>query len=185
MTKPTGEVRLARPLTVMEPIIREDLSDLKAAVKAAALPYYVQCGTHLIEAKANFSTKHDFFAWALKKFGVKDQQIKAYMQAAQQEGVLDFASLSKAVGDKRTSHEPPWSEHVKREVKEVKQNIPRLREIAADREREHQLKHELGIRLINIGYTVLAKELHPDRKGGSHEAMARLNEVRNILKGAI
>lgn len=39
----------------------------------------------------------------------------------------------------------------------------------------------LGLRLIDIGYKTLAKELHPDM-GGSQDAMARLNRVRERLK---
>jgi hypothetical protein len=37
---------------------------------------------------------------------------------------------------------------------------------------------------VAITYRVLAAELHPDR-GGSHEAMARLNHVRTLLRKAV
>jgi hypothetical protein len=39
----------------------------------------------------------------------------------------------------------------------------------------------LGLQLIDIGYKILAREMHPDR-GGSREEMVRLNLVRERLK---
>jgi hypothetical protein len=36
----------------------------------------------------------------------------------------------------------------------------------------------LALQLIDIGYKVLSVKLHPD-KGGSHDAMRRLNKVRH------
>lgn len=48
------------------------------------------------------------------------------------------------------------------------------------RESEARARQQLAKRLIDIGYKVLAKELHPD-VGGSREAMTRLTEVKNRL----
>lgn len=46
---------------------------------------------------------------------------------------------------------------------------------------EREAQRTLALRLIDIGYKVLAKELHPDA-GGSKDAMARLHIVRDRLK---
>jgi DnaJ-class molecular chaperone len=46
---------------------------------------------------------------------------------------------------------------------------------------EVELHRELAQELIDIGYKALATRLHPDR-GGSKDAMARLNRVREELK---
>ena len=54
----------------------------------------------------------------------------------------------------------------------------------AGRQAELLAEHELALRLIEIGYTVLAKELHPDQ-GGSCDAMARLDCVRKRLQRAM
>ena len=62
-------------------------------------------------------------------------------------------------------------------------NVERMREDALDKERERALQRELGLKLIDIGYKVLATKLHPDH-GGSREAMARLNKVRDALREA-
>ena len=39
----------------------------------------------------------------------------------------------------------------------------------------------LALKMIDAGYKILAQEYHPD-KGGSTEAMARLNRIRANLK---
>jgi hypothetical protein len=46
---------------------------------------------------------------------------------------------------------------------------------------EREAQRELGQRLVDIGFKTLAREYHPD-KGGSNEAMARLNRARDHLK---
>jgi len=48
------------------------------------------------------------------------------------------------------------------------------------REEEVRLHRELAIELVNLGYKAMAMRLHPDR-GGSKDAMARLNRVRAVL----
>jgi hypothetical protein len=49
---------------------------------------------------------------------------------------------------------------------------------AADEERRQR---DLARHVIDLGYRVAAKELHPDKVGGSGEAMTRLNAVRERL----
>lgn len=63
-------------------------------------------------------------------------------------------------------------------------NVPPMMQEKQYKDKEAELRHELSIQLIDIGYKVLATKLHPD-KGGSPEAMLRLNAVREILKKAI
>jgi len=53
-----------------------------------------------------------------------------------------------------------------------------------NREQERKLVGDLALEIISIGYKVLATKMHPD-KGGSHEAMQRLNAARDLLKEAI
>jgi hypothetical protein len=45
---------------------------------------------------------------------------------------------------------------------------------------EIKLHRDLALELIDIGYKALATRLHPDR-GGSKDAMSRLNRVRDEL----
>jgi hypothetical protein len=52
---------------------------------------------------------------------------------------------------------------------------------AMKRDEELRTEHQLALQLIDIGYKALATKLHPD-KGGSREAMSRLNQARDRLK---
>jgi hypothetical protein len=64
-----------------------------------------------------------------------------------------------------------------------------LRDVARDefvqerqaRDDEVKLHRDLAEELIDLGYRALATKLHPDR-GGTKDAMARLNRVRDELK---
>ena len=64
-----------------------------------------------------------------------------------------------------------------------------LRDVARDdfvqerqaRKDELRLHHDLADELVDIGYRALATRLHPDR-GGTKDAMSRLNRVRDELK---
>jgi hypothetical protein len=62
-----------------------------------------------------------------------------------------------------------------------REEYQRLSEAAKKQTQERRAKYELGLELIDRGYKSLAKELHSD-KGGTDEAMARLNDVRNHLR---
>ena len=55
---------------------------------------------------------------------------------------------------------------------------------AENRKEEKEAERKLAIRLIDIGFKILSQELHPD-KGGSRDAMARLNRVRERLKQCV
>ena len=74
-----------------------------------------------------------------------------------------------------------WHEGVKESVERAKREAERIREENLTRQQEREADQKLALRLIEIGFKVLAKELHPDR-GGSREAMTRLNRVRDRLK---
>ena len=63
----------------------------------------------------------------------------------------------------------------------ARREAERLREENLTRQEEREADRQLALRLIDIGYKVLAKELHPD-KGGSRDAMQRLGRVRDRLK---
>jgi hypothetical protein len=61
------------------------------------------------------------------------------------------------------------------------ERLARLTEEELRRQQERDAQRELSLRMIDLGYKALAKELHPD-KGGSSEAMARLNRARAHTK---
>jgi hypothetical protein len=81
--------------------------------------------------------------------------------------------------DRPSHHRPTWHEPVRQITNRV--NVEALASEERARKQEQQLIRQLGNQLIDIGYKVLATKLHPD-KGGSTEAMGRLNRVRELLR---
>ncbi len=77
-----------------------------------------------------------------------------------------------------------WHEPVKQTVERAKREAERIREEELTRAQEREAERTLALRLIDIGFKVLSKELHPDR-GGSRDAMQRLNRVRDRLKSHV
>jgi hypothetical protein len=59
-------------------------------------------------------------------------------------------------------------------------SVPRTK-----REQENELILDLAEKIINAGFKTLAVKLHPDRDGGSNEAMRRLNAAKKLLQDAL
>ena len=161
--------RLARPLKVLVPLIKDDLAHGRDAAERAGLPYYQAAGEKMLEAKSQL--KHgEFQPWIKRNLGISYRQAWQYMKlaettAGQKFGAANFSSLRDFA--RQTRH--PDAEIVTRRRDEV------------ERQTEREARRVLAMDLINSGYKLLARELHPD-KGGSREAMARLNAVRSELR---
>ena len=96
-----------------------------------------------------------------------------------------FSSIREALGSAGGGSgggKVSWQQPVQQIAARV--NVGALAREQQNKEREAQLIRNLSHQLIDIGYKVLASKLHPD-KGGSPEAMARLNHVRKALKEAL
>ena len=173
------------------PIIKKDLQDMKAAADEAAVPYQIKIGGELIEAKSDpkLSSKIIFDDWVEKTFRIKASTATIWIRKAglSADGAV-FKSAEDVYGgydrDKRAHHQPKWFPPVK-DLVDRAQNAARLfRERQLSSEKERAAERRLALRLIDIGYKVLSVELHPDKRGGSHEAMQRLNAVRARLRDA-
>jgi hypothetical protein len=171
---------IARPLKVLVPLIQTELGD----ATEAGLEHYRRAGEMLIEAK-NQVAYGSWGRWLRKNFALSDKQARRYMQLARKpEPYTDPASVARdrsiteTIGEKR--HKPHATlKHLFKETAKV--DVARL---AAERQKladEIALHRELAIELIDLGYRAMATRLHPDR-GGSQEAMTRLNDVRDQLK---
>lgn len=176
---------VARPLKVLVPLIKHDLEE----AKRAGMPYFIKAGSHLLEAKSQLDAM-SWGEWLDKNFHMSRATADAWMRAAVAAGNGDtkFKTLNEVRGDKRRfGHAPDWTEDVKESVRghEFDTERKNLRQHDLSIEKEEKLEHALAIRLIDIGYKVLSVELHPDKKGGSTEAMRRLNKVRALLKEAV
>ena len=177
--KETG-TSLTRPLKVLVPLIKEELD----AGDTAGIEHYRKAGEMLLEAKEQVA-HGEWKGWVQRNFDRRLTTVRYYMRLAEEVKKTPrrvFTSVRQAVRPDEPSHGPSWQQPVREIASRV--NVDALAKERQDREKEQRLLQTLSHQLIGIGYKVLASKLHPD-KGGSAEAMARLNKVRDILKGAI
>ena len=183
-THPDNQV--ARPLHVLVPLIKKDLEQGNEASRQAGMPFYRAAGEKLIEARdGSFEGRtSDFLAWADRSFKIKKTQVWLYIKLVTSEtrfAAANLADFRRKLGHKVSNVTREWRKDVDDIVKRAREEAKRFQEEARNRQQEREADKKLALRLIDIGYKVLAKGLHPD-KGGSRDAMARLNRVRDHLK---
>jgi hypothetical protein len=88
-----------------------------------------------------------------------------------------WAAIHAEIRAARAKPDPQIAER-QRAAQQRAQSAQRQR--AADMQ-EREAQRELSCRIADVGFKALAKEMHPD-KGGSLEAMKRLNRARAHLK---
>lgn len=183
---------VARPLNVLVPLIKKDLEQGNEAAARASMPYYRAAGEKMLEAKAQLD-RGEFIPWIERNFGVGDRQARRYMSlvdatsSTQNGRARDFSSIremEREVTGVQSFGKTSWHEPVKNIINKVDTETLNLRREALKRADERDAQRQLALQLIDIGYKALATKLHPD-KGGSRDAMARLNQVRDRLKGAV
>jgi hypothetical protein len=188
-----------RPLKMLVALIKEDLRQGNAAAaeaaKSAGMPFYRAAGEKMIEAKQQLN-HGEFGDWVHRNFGLRKPQSSFYMKLA--EATMGTEKLSadnfSSIKDFRRRHlghdvptsggsqrQPAWREDVNDNIERARRDAERIREDTLSRAQEREAEQKLAMRLIDIGYKILVKELHPD-KGGSRDAMSRLNRVRDRLK---
>jgi hypothetical protein len=189
----TSEKReVARPLKVLAPLIQADVEN----GDQAGMKYYVNAGEKLNEAKDGHfdGDTAGFLRWAEKTTGKGRTQINTWMGVAAASSHKSFKSLAdyryKERGHQGASPtgrlSRSWTAPVDAVAERARKEAFRLiQDEALTRAQERDAERALAHRLIDIGWKVLAKELHPDKVGGSRDAMKRLNSVRDKLKHAI
>lgn len=175
--------QIARPLKVLIPLIQSELQ----MGNEAGHEHYRQAGEMLIEAKEQVPYG-GWGRWLSKNFDLSQQTASRYMQWARHHQntppgrELPYTSMRHMRGDTDRERE-------QRRSKQQKDFRRVLREVARDdfvqerqtRDDEIKLHRDLAEELVDIGYRALATRLHPDR-GGSKDAMSRLNRVREELR---
>jgi Protein of unknown function (DUF3102) len=176
--------KVARPLKVLIPMIQSELQQ----GNTAGQEHYRIAGEMLIEAKEQVG-RGGWGRWLAKNFDLTDRTAQNYMRWAREHNQfrnagsqLPYASLHEMTGStaRDRAHRQSKTQQDFRRV---------LRDVARDdfvqerqaRDDEIRLHRELAEELVDIGYRALATRLHPDR-GGSKDAMSRLNRVRDELK---
>jgi hypothetical protein len=169
--------KVVRPLKVLVPMIASELS----AADRAGMEHYRRAGVMLLEAKDQVA-RGSWARWLTKNFELSQTSARRYMRLARIDDDASAQStpgaetLKGAIGERPARH--AWTD-VHQRADRV--NVTRLADERQSRENEIKLHRELALQLIDLGYRALATRLHPDR-GGSRDAMARLNVVRDELK---
>lgn len=189
-----NENQVARPLKVLVALIKEDLLHGNEAAKQAGMPYYQAAGEKMLEAK-NQLNHGEFQPWLKRNFNLSYESARGYMKFAKamedkKTGIPVFSSLNdfhRQTGDsayRSITTRRDWHEPVKANIEGARRDAERLRDEHLTRQQEREAERVLALKLIDIGYKVLAKELHPD-KGGSRDTMQRLSRVRDRLKASV
>jgi hypothetical protein len=180
------KTQIARPLKVLIPLIQGELQQGDIAGRT----HYATAGKMLIEAQGQV-TRGQWTGWLSKNFSLSRSTAYAYMQWARhlEERMSSpatqteiFSSIRQMRGDtdrRREDHQSKQQQQFRRVLSEVaRDDFVQERQ---DRKDELALHQDLALELIEIGYRALATRLHPDR-GGTKDAMSRLNRVRDELK---
>ncbi len=172
--------QISRPLKILVPLIKDEL----AAADEAGVEHYRHAGEMLLEAKDQVAYG-SWGRWLAKNFELSDRTAKRYMRLARMSNDDDASSaydrpksLYGAIGEKPVKTRAAW-DTVHAAADRV--NVKRLADEQQTREDELKLHRQIALQLIDLGYRAMATRLHPDR-GGSRDAMQRLNTVRDELK---
>jgi hypothetical protein len=178
--------QIARPLKVLVPLIQEEL--IEGA--QAGMEHYIKAGRMLNEVKDSEQVPYGSWGrWLKNNFTLSQATANDYMRIARKvdkEGssfIASYKTIDEAVGrEPRTIKSITKKNKLKSLFDGVDQvNVARLSDDRQTRENEIKLHREIALELIDLGYRAMATRLHPDR-GGSRDAMSRLNTVRNELK---
>jgi hypothetical protein len=177
-----SERTIARPLKTLIPMIQSELQQ----GNSAGHEHYCRAGEMLKEAQDQVGYG-GWVKWLSKNFDLSRQTAALYMRWARE------AKLSGGARQVPYRSMRDMTGHTERE-REDRQSTQHqafkrvLRDVARDdfvqerlaRDAEIKLHRDLCEELVDIGFKGLATKLHPDR-GGSKDAMARLNRVRAVL----
>lgn len=198
------EGEIIRPLRVLIPLIQQDIEEGNHAAETSSMPYYRAAGEKLIESKEHGFTKVEWNEWLKRHFNISLSTATRWMDYAEYESDADkttevrrrnFSSLTdfrRHISPKDASVQKEnlpvrpqaWHNPIKETLNKV--DTLALKQAQLKRDEERALQRQLALQLIDIGYKALASKLHPDKggKGASKEAMTRLNQVRERLKGS-
>ena len=187
----TDSREVARPLNVLIPLIKEDFE----MAEKAGMEYYKKAGELLLEAREGHfeGDTSGFFAWEQEKFGKSPGQLRIYMALVRTDTRKPFKTIDDFKRRRGQVNVSPvgrvhrdWRAPVDDIAKKARNDALRIaQDDVLTRYQEREAERKLAHRLIDIGFKVLAKELHPDKLQGDRDAMRRLNRVREILKKAI
>jgi hypothetical protein len=187
-----AKTQVARPLRTLVPLIKRDLHDLENSGK----PYRYSVGEKLVEAKKDhegLKKAGGWIAWLKKNFIMSLTSADRFMEfyeselsKARRRGIrrpdVFETQEDEAEAYTKFSHKREGKKRHRRDLGSILSGIDAdlYAQKLQDRKKEIDLRRDLAEKLIEAGFRLLAKELHPD-KGGTSELMRRLNAVREAL----
>lgn len=174
--------------------------ELQMSVKQLERKHYYRVGEKLIQLRMTFgkgrSGDNAFgkFCEAEIPFIKKPQRVE-YMAYRKRLGPItstqttsaevDLPSLRKTTYPGRNHQVQDRLHQYKRVVDEEVDEpevftVPRTK-----REDENELILDLAEKIVSTGFRILSVKLHPDKPGGSSEAMRRLNAAKKLLSDAL
>jgi hypothetical protein len=141
-------------------------------------------------------SREEFELWVRKNFNFGVRASDQYIAISRATKDLDrrivdrdreneqysFRKMVREVTENKNFGKPAaWRADIADNIRKAKADARRLEDERLSQAEERKAEKALAMRLIDIGFKVLAKELHPDR-GGSKDAMVRLGKVRARLK---
>jgi hypothetical protein len=172
------KTQVSRPLPVLVPLIQGELS----AGNNAGIEHYRRAGEMLLEAREQVAP-FKWGKWLSKNFELGRTTAHYYMKLAQRiQDDPDIVQRAEQPSIRSLTGQKPAHAHWQPVFKATQQiDVDPFTEAKQARADEVQLHRDLALELIDIGFKALATRLHPDR-GGSKDAMRRLNRVRDELK---
>jgi hypothetical protein len=181
------EQRLARPLKVLVPLIKKDLAKIERITESATYEWQVACGGKLAEAKSQ--VRSEWKTWLQFNFALSYSTAMRYISAwesRKKKRDLTSKSITEHLRNLNPNYALPRQKVDEPSARSIWDGIDT--EVFEERQvssiKERRLKVKMAVELVEAGFRAMSHKLHTD-KGGSDDAMRRLDEVRKTLKQAI
>jgi hypothetical protein len=181
-TQETTSQAVARPLKVLVPLIKQDIQEMQEITDRAVSPFYLSIGEKLLEAKEQ--GMHGYWKiWLRDNFKLSTRTAERYM---------NYASQTK--NDTTVSH-LSYAEHLHNKKQQAKlkpkteqasaQNGTTTAQVESEAAKlEKEKLRGIASKIIDTGYKVLSKRMHPD-VGGDAMDFNRLKTATTQLKELI
>jgi hypothetical protein len=176
---------VARPLKVLVHLIREDVKNAKEVADEAASPYYKAIGENLIEAKSNPKITGHWTLFLREQVSINQSTAWRWMDYAQQVKIMPNGHDFTFADYRRLKRNPPKDKTNFAYSESQDGTTTAHSEQLEVKEQKMKNLHALVKKAFDIGYKQMARSIHPDKKGGTNEAMSELNEAKRLLYSSL
>lgn len=176
-----------RPVKVLIPLIKRDLAKIERISENATYESQKACGGKLAEAKPQ--VKGEWMTWLKFNFALSYDTATRYISAwesSRKKRDLKVKSITEHLRNVNPNYARPRQKVDEPATRSIWDGIDtevfEERQVSATKER--RLKVKMAAELVEAGFRAMSHKFHAD-KGGSDDAMRRLEEVRTTLKEAI